>query len=121
MQLRCQLFIAADNLARAENLSRVRIPTTSKCMDEQLKLAQNIVDVVDRPNRKICVTQLRYIVHKPDSSYARVQLFAGRKEDEMFQQTVFVIYKLEEDIYLFDAMNSVYDKVISNHLICSVL
>ena len=30
-------------------------------------------------------------------------------------------YKLEEFVYLVDVMNSVYNKVISNQLICNVL
>ena len=53
-------------------------------MDEQLKLAHKVVDVVDRIKRKICVTLLRYSVDKPDTSYAEVPLFAGKKEDESF-------------------------------------
>ena len=64
----------------------------SKDMDEQLKLAQKAVDVVDRAERSICVTLLRYTFDKPESSYARVQLFARKKEDEKFQQDVYVKY-----------------------------
>ena len=110
-----------ENFAREENLTQVLIPTMSKNMDEQLKLAHNFVDVVDRANRKICVTLLRYNVDKPESSYAQVRLFARRKEDEKFQQIVFVKYKLEKFIYLLDVMNSVYDKANSNQPICNVL
>ena len=51
MRLRNQLVSAADNFAREENLTPVPIPTMSKDMDEQLKLAHNVVDVVDRANR----------------------------------------------------------------------
>ena len=47
MQLRNQLVIAADNFAKKENLSPVLIPTLSKNMDEQLKLAHKVVDIVD--------------------------------------------------------------------------
>ena len=90
-------------------------------MDEQLKLAHKVVDVVDRANRMICVTLLRYNVDMPESSYAQVRLFARTKEDEKFQQVVYVSYKLEEFVYLVDVMNSVYNKVISNQLICNVL
>ena len=57
-------------------------------MDEQLKLSDKLVDVVDRANRKICVTLLWYIVDKPESSYAHVRLFARKKEDEKFQDVV---------------------------------
>ena len=58
---------------------------------------------------------------KPESSYAQVQLFVRKKEDEKFQQVVYVNYKLEEFIYLLDVMNSVYDKVLTNQPICNVL
>ena len=66
------------------------MPTMSKDMDEQLKLDHKVVDIVDRANRKICVTLLRYNVDKPESSYAQVQCFAKKKENEMFQQVVYV-------------------------------
>ena len=93
----------------------------SKDMDKQLQLAHKVVDVVDRANRKICVTLLRYNVDKPERSYAQFQLFVRKKEDEKFQQVVYVNYKFEEFIYLLHIMNSVYDKVISNQPICNVL
>ena len=121
MRLRNQLVYAAENFAREENLTPVQIPTLSKDMEEQLKLAHKVVDVVDRANRKICVSLLRYNVDKPENSYAQVRLFARKKEDEKFQQVVYVNYKLEEFIYLLDVMNSVYDKVITNQPICNVL
>ena len=121
MRLRNQLVNAAENFAREENLTQVLVPNMSKDMDEQLILAHKLVDVVDRTNRKICVTLLRYNVDKPESSYAQVRLFARKKEDEKFQQVVYVKYKLEEFIYLLDVMNSVYDKVIINQPICNVL
>ena len=105
MRLRNQL-VNAESFAR-ENLMPVLIPTMSKDIDEQLKLAHKLVDVVDRERRKICVTLLRYNVDKPESSYAQVLLFARKKEDEKFQQVVYVKYKLEEFIYLLDVMNSV--------------
>ena len=121
MRLRSQLVNTAENFAREGNLTPVLIPTMSKDMDEQLKLAHKVVDVVDRASRKICVTLLRYNVDKPESSYAQVGLFARKKEDEKFHQVVYVNYKLEEFIYLLDVMNSVYDKVITNQPICNVL
>ena len=70
--------------------------------------------MVERANRKICVTLLRYNVDKPESSYAQVRLFAREKEDEKFQEVVYVNYKIEEVIYLLHVVNSVYDKVITN-------
>ena len=121
MRLRNQLVNTAENFARVENLTPLLIPTMSRDMDEQLKLAHNVVDVVDRTNRNICVTLLRYDVDKPESSYAQVRLIARKKEDEKFRQVVFVKYKLEEFIYLLDVMNSVYDKIITNQPICNVL
>ena len=121
MRLRNQLVNAAKKLAREENLTSVLIPTMSKDMDEQLDLAHNVVDVVDRANRKICVTLLRYNVDKAESSYAQVQLFAKKKEDKKFQQVVHMNYNLGEFIYSLDVMNSVYDKVITNQPICNVL
>ena len=82
----------------------------SKDMDEQLKLAQKVVDIVDGPYRKVCVTLLRYNVHKPENSYAQVRISARKKEDENFQQIVYVNYTLEEVFCPLDVMNSVYDK-----------
>ena len=93
----------------------------SKGVDEQFKLSHNVVDVVDRAKRKICVTQLRYNVNKSESSYAQVRTFSRKREDENFQQVVYVRYKLEEFIYLLEVMNSVYDKVITNQHNCNVL
>ena len=121
MRLRNQLVNAAENSAREEHLTPVQIPTMSKNMDELLILAHKVVDVVDRANRKIFVTMLRYNVDKPESSYTQVRLFVRKKEDQKFQQVVYVNYKFEEFIYLLDVMNSVYDKVITNQPICNVL
>ena len=120
MRLRHQLVNAAERFAREEIFTPVLIPTMSRDMDEQLKLAHKVVDVVDRTNRKICVTLLRYNVDKRESSYAQVRLFANKKEDEKFQQVVYVIYKLEEFICLLHEMGSVYDKFITNQPICKV-
>ena len=121
MRLSYQLVNAAENYAREENLMPLLLPTMSRDMDEQLKLAHKVVDVVDRTNRKICVTLLRYNVDKLENSYAQVRLFARKKEDAEFQQVVYMNYQLEEFIYLLDVMNSVYVKVITNQPICNVL
>ena len=77
MRLRNQLVNAAGNFTRDEILTTVLIPTMSFFIDEQLKLAHKVVDAVDRANRKICVTQLRYNVEKPEGSYAEVRIFAN--------------------------------------------
>ena len=84
MQLSDQLVNAAENFARDQSLTPVLTPTVSRDMDEQLKLAHKVVDVVDRANRKVCVTLLRYNVDKPESSYARIRFFARKQEHEKF-------------------------------------
>ena len=118
---RNQLVVAADNFFREQNLSPVLRSTLSKDVEEQQKLVHKLIDVVDRPNRRICVTLLRYKVHNPETSYAQVRLFGRKNEEEKFQQIVYVKYRLNEFIYLLDVMNSVYDKVIANQPICNVL
>ena len=121
MRLRNQRVIAAENFASEENFSPVLIPTMTKHMDEQFKLAHKVVDVVDRENRKICVTLLRDNVEQPDRSYVQVRLIARKKEDEKFQQVVYVNYTLGMLIHLLGVMNSLYDKVITNQPIFSIL
>ena len=59
-------------------------------MDEKLKLARKVIDVVEQANRKISLTLLRYNVEKPESSYAQVRLFVKKKEEEKFQKIVYV-------------------------------
>ena len=90
-------------------------------MEEQLKFVHKVIDVVGCPKRRICVTLLRYKVDNPETSYAQVRLFGRKKEEEKFQQIVYVNYKLDEFIYLLDSMNSVYDKVVANQPICNFL
>ena len=53
---RNQLDVAADSFLREQSLLPVLQSTLSKNMEEQLELVHNVIDVVDRPNRKICVT-----------------------------------------------------------------
>ena len=57
---RNQLVVAADNFLGEQNLSPVIQSTLTKVMVEQLKLAHMVIDVMVRPNRRICVTLLRY-------------------------------------------------------------
>ena len=97
---RNQLTVAADNSLRKQNLSPVLQFTLSKDMEEQLKLVHKVIDVVDRPYRKICVTLLGYKVDNPEISYAQVRLFGRKKEEEKFQQIVYVKFRLDEFIYL---------------------
>ena len=97
-----QLVVAADNFLKEQNLSPVLQSTLSKDMEEQLKLVRKVIDIVDCPNRKICMTLLRYKVDNPDTSYAQVRLFGWKIGEEKFQQIVYVNYRLDEFIYLLD-------------------
>ena len=65
---RNQLVLAADIFLREQSLSPGLQSTLSKDMEEQLKLIHKVIDVVDCPNRKICVTLLRYKVDNPETS-----------------------------------------------------
>ena len=67
---RNQLVVAGDNFLREQKLSPVLQTTLSKDMEEQLKLVHKVIDVVDCPNKRICVTLLRYEVDNPETSYA---------------------------------------------------
>ena len=118
---RNQPVVAADNFFREQNLSAVLQFTLSKNMEEQLKVVHKVIDVVDCPNRRICVTLLRYKANNPETSYAQVRPFGRKKEEENFQQIVYVNYKLDEFVYLLDVINSVYDKIIANQPFCNVL
>ena len=118
---RNQLVVAADNFLKEQNLSPVLQSTLSKDMEEQLKLVHKVIDIVDRANRRICVTLLRYKVDNPETSYTQVRLFGRKKEEEKIRQIVYVNYRLDEFTYLLDVMISVYDKVIANQPICNVL
>ena len=102
---RNQLVVAADNFLREKNLSPVLQSTLSKDMEEQLKLVHKVIDAVDCPNRRICVTLLRYKMDDPETSYAQVRLFGRKTEEEKFQQIVYVNYRLDEIVYLLDVMN----------------
>ena len=93
---RNQLVAAAEYFLREQNLSPVLQSTLSKDMKEQVKLVHKVIDVVDCPNRRICVTLLRYKVDNPETSYAQVRLFGRKKEEEKIQQIVYVNYRLDE-------------------------
>ena len=118
---RNHIVVSADKFPREQNTSPVLQSTLSKDTEEQLKLVHKVIDVLDLPNRRICVTLLRYKVDNPETSYAQVRLFRWKKGEEKFQQIVFVNYKLDEFVYLLDVMNSVYYEVIANQPICKVL
>ena len=88
LRQRNQLVVAAENFVREQKLSPVLQSTLTKDMEEQLKLVHKVVDVVDRPNRRICVTLLRYKVGNPETSYTQVRVFGRKKEEEKLQQIV---------------------------------
>ena len=121
IRLKNQLVVAVRDFSKEENLPPVQVKLLAKDMEEQLKLAQRVVEVVDRPHRKFCVTMLHSNVEKPETSYVQVRLFGRRKDEEKFNQIVYVNYKLDEFIYLLDVGISVYDKVIANELLFNVL
>ena len=68
----------------------MQVKLLAKDMEEQLKLLHRVVEVVDRPLRKICVTMLGYNEEKPETSYVQVRLFGRRKDEEKFNQIVYV-------------------------------
>ena len=82
---RNQLVVAADNFLREKKLSPVLQSTLSKDMEEQLNLVHKVIDVVVYPNRRICMTWVRYKVDNPETSYAQVRLFGRKKEEKNFQ------------------------------------
>ena len=66
---------------------------------------------MDQTNGNICVVLLRYYVDKPETSIAQVLRFAGNKEDEKFQEIVYVNFEPNEIVYVFDNLIWVYDNV----------
>ena len=97
MRLPNQLRVSAENFRRERSLCSVQIPTMSKEMYEQLKLAHNVAEVVDLAKKKNCVNLLQYKV-KSQKLCGQVRFFPGKKEDEKLQQNDYVIHKLDEFI-----------------------
>ena len=121
IRLKSQLVVAVRDFSKEENLPPVQVKLLAKDMEEQLKFTHKVVEVVDPPHRKICVTMLRSNVEKPETSYVQLRLFGRRKDEEKINQIVYVNYKLDDFIYLLDVMTSVYDKAIANEPLCNVL
>ena len=82
VRLRNQLVVAVRDFSKEKSLPPEQVKLLAKDMEEQLKLTHRIVEVVDRPHRKNCVTMLRYNVEKPETSYVQVRLFGRRKDEE---------------------------------------
>ena len=57
---------AAENFGGDQNLSLIQTTTIFKVMEEQLKFVHQLVDSLDRTNRKTCVTLLRHNVDKSE-------------------------------------------------------
>ena len=97
---RNQLVVAADNFLRNQNFLPVLQSTLSKDMEEQLKLIHKVINVVDCPNRRICVTLLSYKVDNPKTSYAQVRLFGRKKEEKNFSKLCISTINLT-NLYIF--------------------
>ena len=67
-------------LWRVQNLFPVQITTIFRSMDEQLKLAHKVIDVVDRANKIIFRTMLWYNMDRPQGSYAQFCFFSEKKQ-----------------------------------------
>ena len=59
IRLRNQLVVAVRDFSEEENLPHVQVKLLIKEMEEQIKLTHKVVEVVDRPHRKICEAMLR--------------------------------------------------------------
>ena len=110
LRVRNQMVIVAQNFGREQKISPLQIPALSKDIDQQPKLPHGVVDILDCPKGKLCATMLHYNVDKPEISFAQVQFFARKEEEERLQQIVYVNYKLDDFIYLLDVMKFVFDK-----------
>ena len=115
-----QLVVALDKFGREENLAPVLIPTLSKHMDEQDKLAHKAVEVSGSSKQKNLCDSALVKFRQARDFMAHVGFSARNKENEKFQQVVHVNYIVDEFIYLLDVMNSVYDKLITVKLICNI-
>ena len=87
---RNQLIVAANHFLTEQNLSPVLQFTLSEDMEEQLQLVHKVIDFVDRPNRRICATLLRYKEDNPETSYAQVRVFGRKKKEGKSQQIVYI-------------------------------
>ena len=118
IRLRHQLVVTVRDFSKEETLAPLKVKLLAKHMDEQLKLTHKVVEIDDRPYRRIGVTMLRYNVEKLETSYVQVRLFGRRKEEEKFNGIVYLNYKFDEFIYLFDVMDSIYDKAFASEPLC---
>ena len=81
---RNQLVVAADNISqRTKFVSSSSIYTIQR-HGGATELVHKVIDVLDRPNRRVSVTLLRYKVDKRETSYAQIRPFARRKQEGTF-------------------------------------
>ena len=90
IRLRNQLVVKVRDFSEEENLPPVQVKLPAKDMEEQLKPTLKVVEFVDQPHRKLCVTMLRYKVEKADTSYVQVRLFVRGEDEVKFNQIVHV-------------------------------
>ena len=90
IRLRNQPVVAVKDLSKEENLPPLQRKLLTKDMEEQLKLTHKVVEVLDGPQRMICVNMLRYNVEKSKTSYLQVRLFGRAKDEEKFNYIVYV-------------------------------
>ena len=97
---RNQLVVAADNFHREQNLLPDLQSTLSKDTEEQLKLVHKAIDVVDRPNRRICVTLLRYKVDNQKLLMPKFVCSDGRSRKKKFSKLCMSTINLT-NLYIF--------------------
>ena len=84
--VRSHLVLAAGKLGTEQSLCPIQKSTIIKNMDQQLKPAQKVVDVVCRPYGKNCLTTLRYNVDKTECSHAQVRIFQRTRRERNFNK-----------------------------------
>ena len=119
--LRNPIAQAVREFSTDETLKEVVTSPLSKDLDEQLKLVQKAITIVDRPKRKIFATMKKYCMDKPESTYVQLRPFTRNSEHDKFQQLVFVNYIYDEFLYLLDVITSISDQVLSNQSLCNLV
>ena len=76
MRSRNQVESTLETFGRNQNCPD--ISTTTKVLEEQLKVVHKVVDVVGRANRT-CLTLLQCNVQKPEVCYAKIRLLVSKK------------------------------------------
>ena len=95
-------------------MSPKQITTTFRGIEEQINLVPKVIDVVDEPNTKLCVTLLLYSVDEPESSPAQGQIVARKKEEDKFRSDNYMICKLDQLIEVREMVRCVHQKVSPN-------